>query len=77
MSYRYDDIARAMNDSIVLPGPDLCDWVQNEYSMMPTLAAKTVKSCPSATPTADLALAQESGEARQLLTAFDRGVLVS
>ena len=65
-----------MNDSIVLPGRELCSWASTEYSMPSKLPARTV-ACPSATPTVQVQTVRQGDEAGQLLTGFDRGVLVS
>ncbi|KAH6644653.1 hypothetical protein C7974DRAFT_25505 [Boeremia exigua] len=74
----YVMIAQAMNDSLQLPGPMLCNWAPAEFSMPSTLPAKTV-SCAAASPTSTAsASAQETGNngAAQLLTTFDQGVFV-
>jgi hypothetical protein len=73
-------IARAMNDSIALPGPELCSWAPSEYTMYSTLPPSTI-SCPTATPTRTASAPAQTygngGGAARLLTTFDRSVLVS
>lgn len=75
--YDFNRIAKAMNESTKLPGPDLCSWAKESYSMAPSLTGKTVECARATTTVSSPDQTPGGGGARGLLTAFDHVVLVS